>query len=73
MRKLAEQMKPAGVDAGRRRLMTGAVSVGAAVGLGLTTVTAQADPAVEQKTAAKPTGYHETDHIRRYYRSAREI
>jgi hypothetical protein len=73
MTKLAEQKKPAGVDAGRRRLMTGAVSVGAAAGLGLTTITAQAAPAVKQTTTTKPAGYHETDHIRRYYRSAREI
>lgn len=73
MRKLAEQKEPARVDVGRRRLMTGAVGVGAAAGLGLTSLGAQAAPAVEQTTEKKPTGYHETDHIRRYYRSAREI
>lgn len=73
MRKSAEKMKPARVDAGRRRLMTGAVGVGAAAGLGLTSITVQAAPALEQKPKQKPVGYHETDHIRRYYRSAREI
>lgn len=73
MRKLAEKIKPARVDTGRRRLMTGAVGVGAAAGLGLANITAQAAPALEEKTKTKPAGYHETDHIRRYYRSAREI
>ncbi|HMA97951.1 MAG TPA: hypothetical protein VKO38_00700 [Wenzhouxiangella sp.] len=73
MRKLAEQKKPARVDVGRRRLMTGAVSVGAAAGLGLGSITAKAAPAAEQATEKKPAGYHETDHIRRYYRSARDI
>ncbi|MEE4640014.1 MAG: hypothetical protein V2J42_14870 [Wenzhouxiangella sp.] len=73
MRKLAERLKPVVVDTGRRRLMTGAVTVGAAAGLGLTSVNAQAAPAVEQEERTKPVGYHETDHIRRYYRSAREI
>jgi len=73
MRKLAEKMKPAHVDTGRRRLMTGAVSVGAAAGLGLANITAQAARAPEQEKKPKSIGYHETDHIRRYYRSAREI
>ncbi|WP_420823071.1 hypothetical protein [Wenzhouxiangella limi] len=53
--------------------MTGAVSVGAAAGLGLANITAQAAPAPEQQPETRSAGYHETDHIRRYYRSAREI
>lgn len=73
MRKLAETIKPAGVDTQRRRLMTGAIGVGAAAGLGLTGLTAQAAPAAEPEIKTRTTGYHETDHIRRYYRSAREI
>jgi hypothetical protein len=73
MKKLAEQGTPARVDVGRRRLMTGAVGVGAAAGLGLASITAQASPVAEQTKETKPTGYHETDHIRRYYRSARDI
>ncbi|NDY95656.1 formate dehydrogenase [Wenzhouxiangella sp. C33] len=73
MRKLAEKTKSARVDVGRRRLMTGAVSVGAAAGLGLANITAQAAPAPEQQPETRSAGYHETDHIRRYYRSAREI
>lgn len=73
MKKLAENKHPAPVDTGRRRLMAGAVGVGAAAGLGLANLSAQAAPAVEQTPEKKPTGYHETDHIRRYYRSARDI
>jgi hypothetical protein len=73
MRKMDEKLKPGGVDGGRRRLMTGVVSVGAAAGLGLTHITAQGAPVEKPEQPAQPTGYHETDHIRRYYRSAREI
>ena len=73
MTKLAERLKPARVDTGRRRLMTGAVGLGAAAGLGLANITAQAAPAVEKKSATESPGYHETDHIRRYYQSARDI
>ena len=73
MKKLAEQRTPARVDVARRRLMTGAVGVGAAAGLGLANINVQAGPVAEQNKDTKPTGYHETDHIRRYYRSAREI
>jgi len=53
--------------------MTGAVGLGAAAGLGLANITAQAAPAVEKKSATESPGYHETDHIRRYYQSARDI
>ncbi len=72
MKKMTEKLKPAGVDGGRRRFMTGVASVGAAAGLGLTQITAQAAPTDKPSQPANATGYHETDHIRRYYRSARE-
>ncbi len=73
MNKLPEKTKLAPIDNGRRRLMAGAVGASAAAGLGLVSFSAQASPDVAKKTAVKPVGYHETDHIRRYYRSARQI
>jgi hypothetical protein len=73
MKKMDQNLTPRGVDAGRRRFMTGVASVGAAAGLGLGHVAAHAAPAEQTAQASKPAGYHETDHIRRYYRSAREI
>ena len=73
MRKLEKKSQPAGVDTGRRRFMTGVASVGAAAGLGLSHVDAQAAPATQPSQPSEPAGYHETDHIRQYYRSAREI
>ena len=59
------------IDLSRRRLMTGAVGAGAAAGLGLVSINGQA--AVPEQAAPKvqSTGYKETDHIRRYYDSAR--
>lgn len=73
MNKLFQKTKPAPVDTGRRRLMAGAVGASAAAGLGLATFSGQAAPDVAEKAPTKPVGYHETDHIRRYYRSARQI
>lgn len=73
MKKLAENKNRTPVDTGRRRLMVGAVGVSAAAGLGLANITAQAAPPADQKPEAKSSGYHETEHIRRYYRSARDI
>lgn len=73
MTKLAETKNRTPVDTGRRRLIAGAMGVGAVAGLGLANITAQAAPAADKKPEAKSTGYHETEHIRRYYRSARDI
>ena len=73
MKKQAGNNHSKPVDTGRRRLMAGAIGVGAAAGLGLVSINGQASPAVDKKPEAKSNGYHETEHIRRYYRSAQEI
>lgn len=62
-----------GVDISRRQLIAGALTVGASASLGLVGVNAQAAPVAEKEPSTTPSGYHETDHIRRYYRAAREI
>ena len=72
MKKQAEQNR-APVDTSRRRLMAGALGVGAVAGLGLATVNAQAEAPKSEKTNKKETRYHESEHIRRYYRKAFEV
>ncbi|HEY8359954.1 MAG TPA: formate dehydrogenase [Ramlibacter sp.] len=66
-------MKRPNVDTERRRILSTAGSVGAAgVAAGLLgpAATAQVPAAVATKPA-KPSGYHDTDHTRTYYRLAR--
>ena len=55
----------------RREFLKDAAAVGGAVALGVTATEAAASvvPAEEKKTGAK--GYHETQHVRDYYKSAR--
>ncbi|MBD3609410.1 MAG: twin-arginine translocation signal domain-containing protein [Gammaproteobacteria bacterium] len=55
----------------RREFLKGAAAAGGAVALGMATgeAVASVEPAEVKKTAAK--GYHETQHIRDYYKSAR--
>lgn len=64
--------KPAGQpDPARRSLLKaaplGALAIAAAAGAREAEVPA---PAPKQEEDAKPRGYHETEHIRRYYRTA---
>lgn len=73
MKKEAGSTPKAPIDTGRRRLMVGAIGAGAAVGLGAVSLNAQAAPEVEKAPDAKTTGYRETEHIRRYYRSAQDV
>ncbi len=73
MSQKARKTKLQGVDINRRQLIAGALTVGASAGLGLVALNAQAAPVVEKEPAAGPDGYRETEHIRRYYRAAREI
>lgn len=73
MSKQARKSHVQGVDISRRQLIAGALTVGASAGLGLVALNAQAAPAMEQETSSRPSGYRETEHIRRYYRAAREI
>ncbi|MGY6552981.1 MAG: hypothetical protein ACXIUM_00520 [Wenzhouxiangella sp.] len=72
MKEKAGNSPKTAVDAGRRRLMVSAIGAGAAVGIGAVSLNAQAAPAPQPAPAAKQTGYRETDHIRRYYRSAQD-
>ena len=63
--------KPAGLpDPARRSLLKaaplGALAVAAAAGA----KEAEAPAAVPAPDTAKPRGYHETEHIRNYYRTA---
>lgn len=56
----------------RREFLKDAAAVGGAVALGMATGEATASvvaPAEVKKTGAK--GYHETQHVRDYYKSAR--
>lgn len=73
MKKQAANSPNTAIDAGRRRLMVSAVGATAAVGLGAVSLNAQAQPAQPQAPEAKATGYRETEHIRRYYRSAQDV
>lgn len=55
-----------------RRQFLGIATAGAAVGLGLAPLPAAAAPAAATAPApAAASGYRETEHIRRYYQSAR--
>lgn len=72
MKKQSESSPKRSIDLARRRLMTGAIGAGAAAGLGLVSVNAQAEAPVQaSKPEAESKCYRETDHIRRYYESAR--
>lgn len=51
--------------------MTGAIGAGAAAGLGLVSINGQAAVPEQTKPKSESTCYRETDHIRRYYDSAR--
>ena len=73
MKKQAGNSVRTPVDVGRRRLMVSAIGAGAAVGLGAVSLNAQATPAPETAPDVKSTGYRETEHIRRYYRSAQDV
>jgi len=71
MKRVSNTSPKQAIDLSRRRLMTGAVGAGAAAGLGLVSINGQAAVPEQAKPEAKGAGYHETDHIRRYYDSAR--
>ncbi len=58
-------------DLGRRRVLGSAMGLGTAAGLGLLSISGNASAESQAATAAQPRNYHETDHIRRYYKSAR--
>lgn len=58
-------------DLGRRRVLGTAVGLGTAAGLGLLSVPAHASGKQEPAKEAGPRTYEETEHVRRYYRSAR--
>ena len=53
--------------------MAGTTVTAAAVGAGAVAATAEAAPGAAPEASAVPKGYHETDHIREYYRRARSI
>jgi len=72
MKRSSESSTKRPIDLARRRLMTGAIGAGAAAGLGLVSVNGQAAaPEQTNKPEAESKCYRETDHIRRYYKSAR--
>ncbi len=73
MGKQSRKTNSAGVDISRRQLMAGALTVGASASLGLMSLNANAAPIAEPDSEAGPACYRETEHIRRYYRAAREI
>ncbi|MBS3746389.1 MAG: hypothetical protein KGY49_05000 [Wenzhouxiangellaceae bacterium] len=58
-------------DLGRRRVLGSAMGLGTAAGLGLLSVSGHASTERTAVKAARPRNYHETDHIRRYYKSTR--
>jgi len=58
-------------DLGRRRVLGSAMGLGTAAGLGLLSVTGNASAEISKNEAAGPRSYQETDHVRRYYKSAR--
>ena len=70
MKKRSAASQTPSVDLARRRLITGAVGAGAAAGLGLLAVNSQAAEQPEVQAEPKQNSYRETEHIRRYYRSA---
>ena len=64
--------KQQNVNESRRRLLAGALTVGAVgAGLGVLGVKLASRTARVQPPAGKPEsrGYHETEHIRQYYRT----
>jgi len=72
MKQTSESSPQRSIDLARRRLMTGAIGAGAAAGLGLVSVNSQAAaPEAVKKSESDSNCYRETDHIRRYYQSAR--
>jgi len=58
-------------DLGRRRILGSAMGVGTAAGLGLLSVTVNAAAESSAAKVTRPRNYHETDHIRQYYKSTR--
>jgi hypothetical protein len=54
----------------RRRGFLKAVPLGALAAVAGRATAAEAAPAVAAPAAPQPAGYHETEHIRRYYRTA---
>ena len=58
-------------DLGRRRVLGSAMGLGTAAGLGLLSISGNASTATPSGSAARPRSYQETDHIRRYYKTAR--
>jgi hypothetical protein len=69
-----DKVKDKAVDPARRGFLRAAGGAGALGALAVAAGQAQAAPAAVPEAApaeAKPTGYHETEHIRQYYRTAR--
>ena len=58
-------------DLGRRRVLGTAMGLGTAAGLGLLSVSGNVSATTTAAKEARPRNYRETEHIRRYYRSAR--
>ena len=58
-------------DVKRRHFLAAACGAGALGTLAVLSTQAAAAPAPLAAPAAQPNGYHETDHIRNYYRTAR--
>ena len=58
-------------DLGRRRVLGSAMGLGTAAGLGLLSMSGTASTGGPAASAARPSNYQETDHIRRYYKTAR--
>jgi len=61
--------KPTGI--GRRRFLLGLGAGGASAAAAAVTTPPVAATSQEQPSSASKRGYHETDHVRRYYRTAR--
>jgi hypothetical protein len=60
------------VGVGRRRFLLGLGAGGvSAAAAAVTTAPATASPQEQTPSASKSRGYHETDHVQRYYRTAR--
>ncbi len=64
-----------GVKRGRRAFLKGAVATGAATAVAAVlhdgSVVPEAEAATSKAPETKSQGYHETDHVRAYYRTAR--
>lgn len=68
---LTQQSAPSGDQPDqRRRGFLKAVPFGALAVVAGRATTAEAAPAVAAPAVSQPTGYHETEHIQRYYRTA---